>query len=281
MKTLNLPSGKAIPVLGQGTWRMGENRTEQKAEIEVLQLGMDMGISLIDTAEMYGEGGAENIVGEAIKGRRDEVFLVSKVYPHNASLKGTVEACKRSLKRLKTDYLDMYLLHWPGSVPLSETLEAFQQLQNEGLIRDYGLSNFDLSGIQKALLLPGGAQIATNQVYYNLLHRGIEWDLLPWCQNNNIPVMSYSPIESSPTDQKGFLDHAAMKAIAAEHKATTAQIAIAWLLHKKVIVIPKSSNPVHLRENFAAIDIQMTAAELGLLDQTFPPPGQKVSLEMR
>jgi diketogulonate reductase-like aldo/keto reductase len=248
MRTMKLPSGKSIPILGQGTWRIGEDPARRQAEIDGLTLGLDLGMTLIDTAEMYGEGGAEKVVGEAIRGRRDEVFLVSKIYPYNASAKGTIEACKRSLERLKTDYLDLYLLHWPGSVPLSETLSAFKLLKKEGLILDYGVSNFDLKGMQKAIALPGGDEISTNQVLYNLVNRGIEWDLLPWSRENGLPIMSYSPIETSPGNQRRFLDHPSLTGIAEQHHATPAQIAIAWLIQQGVIVIPKASNPKHIHE---------------------------------
>ncbi|MET1057678.1 MAG: aldo/keto reductase [Pedobacter sp.] len=281
MKTLKLPSGKSIPVLGQGTWRMGEDAAKRRTEIDGLSLGLDLGMNLIDTAEMYGEGGAEKVVAEAIEGRREEVFLVSKVYPHNASAKGAVEACKRSLERLKTDYLDLYLLHWPGSVALSETLAAFQTLKKEGLILDYGVSNFDLKGMQKAMSLTGGYEIATNQVMYNLVNRGIEWDLLPWSAENGLPIMSYSPIESSPRDQKGFLDRPALTGIAEQHNASAAQIAIAWLIQQGVVVIPKASDPKHIRENRAALDIVLSTDEITLLDQAFPPPQRRMPLAMR
>jgi len=281
MRTIKLPSAKSIPVLGQGTWGMGEDAATRRAEIDGLSLGLDLGMTLIDTAEMYGEGGAEKIVGEAIKGRRDEVFLVSKVYPHNASAKGTIAACRRSLERLKTDYLDLYLLHWPGSVPLSETLTAFKLLREEGLILDYGVSNFDLKGMQKAVALPGGDEIATNQVLYNLVNRGIEWDLLPWSRENALPIMSYSPIETSAAHQRGFLDHPSLTGIAERHSAAPAQIAIAWLIRQGVIVIPKASNPKHIRENREALDIVLTAAEIELLDQAFPPPARQLPLAMR
>lgn len=281
MKTIKLPSGKSIPMLGQGTWRLGEDAAKRQAEIDGLIIGLDLGMTLIDTAEMYGDGGAEKVVGKAIKGRRDDVYLVSKIYPHNASAKGTIEACKRSLERLNTDYLDLYLLHWPGSVPLTETLSAFKLLKKEGLILDYGVSNFDLKGMQKAIALPGGDEISTNQVLYNLVNRGIEWDLLPWSKENALPIMSYSPIETSAVHQRGFLDHPALTGIAEQHHATPAQIAIAWLIQQGVIVIPKASKPKHIQENRDALDIVLTSAEMGLLDQAFPPPTHPIPLAMR
>lgn len=282
MSTIRLPSGRSIPRLGQGTWRMGEDPTQRLAEIAALRLGLDLGMSLIDTAEMYGEGGAEEVVGEAITGRRDEVFLVSKVYPHNATRRGAIEACARSLLRLKTDYLDLYLLHWRGAVLLGETLEAFQRLKEVGQIRDYGVSNFDISDMEEAIALPGGDEIVTDQVLYNLRHRGIEWDLLPWCRERRIPIMAYSPIEYSPRQQQGMLDHPRLRLIAARHNATPAQIALAWLLRQEdIIVIPKASRMEHVRENRAALDLKLTEEDLIELDRAFPPPSRKMPLAMR
>jgi diketogulonate reductase-like aldo/keto reductase len=281
MKTLQLPSGRSIPVLGQGTWRMGEDPNKREAEIAALRLGLDLGMTLIDTAEMYGEGGAEEVVGEAIKGRRAEVFLVSKVYPHNATRRGAVAACDRSLRRLQSDYVDLYLLHWGGTVPLAETLEAFQSLKQAGKIRDYGVSNFDRDDMEEAFALPGGDEIATDQVLYNLKHRGVERDLLPWCRDHRVPIMAYSPVGHSSREQRGMLDHATLKSIASHHGATPAQIALAWLLQQKVVVIPKSSNPEHVRENSAALNLILTDDDLAELDQAFPPPRQKVPLAMK
>jgi diketogulonate reductase-like aldo/keto reductase len=227
LRSLPLPSGRAIPVLGQGTWGMGEHRGAFDAEVAALRLGLDLGITLIDTAEMYGEGGAEKAVAEAIAGRRDEVCLVSKVYPHNASRRGTVTACERSLTRLKTDHLDVYLLHWRGAEPIAETLEAFAALKQAGKLLDYGVSNFDTDEMEEAAALPGGGAVATNQVLYNLMNRGIEWDLLPWCRSRSIPVMAYSPFVSAPPALTRLLGNAALEAIAARHAATPAQIALA------------------------------------------------------
>lgn len=277
MKTLRLPSGREIPVLGQGTWRMGENSSKRQAEIDALRLGLDLGMRLIDTAEMYGEGGAEKVVAEAIAGCRDEVFLVSKVYPHNASRQGVIQACDRSLARLKTDYLDLYLLHWRGSIPLAETLAGFQSLKQAGKIRDYGVSNFDLDDLEEALSLSGGDAIATNQVLYNLMRRGIEWDLLPWCRQRNIPIMAYSPVE-----QRAFVNHSQLKAIASRHDATPTQIALNWLLRQEnLIAIPKATNPNHVKENRQALDLKLTQEDLNELDEAFPPPKRKISLQMR
>lgn len=276
MRTIRLPSGLEMPVLGLGTWRMGELGRYHEAEVTALRHGLDLGISLIDTAEMYGEGGAEKVVAEAIKGCREQVFLVSKVYPHNASRQRMIEACEQSLQRLKTDYLDLYLLHWRGSVPLSETLEVFQSLKQAGKIREYGVSNFDVGDLEKVVSLPGGDAIATNQVLYNLTRRGIEWDLLPWCRQHKMPIMAYSPVE-----QGRLLSHRALQAVAHQRGVTAAQIAIAWLLNQEdVIVIPKSSSLAHVEENYAALDIRLSPEELSQLDEAFPPPASRIALEV-
>ncbi|MBD1892239.1 aldo/keto reductase [Coleofasciculus sp. FACHB-SPT9] len=276
MRTLKLPSGQLIPILGMGTWQMGENARNRQSEIDALRHGLDLGLSLIDTAEMYGEGGAEEVIAEAIASRRAEVFLVSKVYPHNASKRGTIAACERSLQRLKTDYLDLYLLHWRGSVPLAETLEALATLQQSGKIRTYGVSNFDVEDMEEAIGLKDGKGIATNQVLYNLMRRGIEWNLLPWCRQQGIPIMAYSPIE-----QGRLLNHQTLKAIAQERGVTAAQVAIAWLLHQdNVIVIPKSSRIDHVEQNYAALNLKLNADELASLNAAFPAPTKPVSLEM-
>ena len=276
MRTLQLPSGQSIPVLGMGTWRMGERKRDRQGEVTALRHGLELGLSLIDTAEMYGEGGAEDVIAEAITTRRQDVFLVSKVYPHNASKQGAIAACERSLKRLQTDYLDLYLLHWRGSMPLAETLEAFQTLQQQGKIRSYGVSNFDVGDMEEAMPLPGGEAIATNQVLYNLQRRGIEVNLLPWCRQRSIPIMAYSPIE-----QGRLLNEPTLKAIANERNVTTAQVAIAWLLHQPdVIVIPKSSNIAHVEQNYATLDLKLTEAELAMLDNAFPAPTRPTPLAM-
>jgi diketogulonate reductase-like aldo/keto reductase len=270
-----------MPVLGQGTWGMGEQRDTFDAEVAGLRLGLDLGVTLIDTAEMYGEGGAEKVVAEAIAGRRDAVCLVSKVSPHNASRRGAVTACERSLKRLKTDRLDVYLLHWRGAEPLAETLEAFATLKQAGKILDYGVSNFDTDDMEGAAALPGRGAVATNQVLYNLMNRGIEWDLLPWCRSRSIPVMAYSPFVSAPPALTRLLGNAALKAIALRHTATPAQIALAWLLHQPgVVAIPKAVQPAHVRANRAACDLALTADDLAELDRAFPPPRKKVPLAM-
>jgi len=278
VKTLPLPSGRKIPVLGQGTWRMAENPDKKAEEIAALRLGLDLGLTLIDTAEMYGEGAAEELVAEAIAGRRDDVFLVSKVYPHNASRNDAPRACERSLRRLRTDYLDLYLLHWRGAVPLTETLDAFQSLKAAGKILDYGVSNFDLNDMEEAFELSGGDEIVTDQVLYNLRHRGIEWDLLPWCRERSLLIMAYSPVGHSGRAQKAMLDHATLKSIAARHHATPAQVALAWLLRQDVVVIPKASSPEHVRQNRAGLDLVLTADDLHEINLAFPPPDRKIPL---
>ena len=261
---------------------MGDDASKRQAEIDALRLGLNLGMNLIDTAEMYGEGGAEEVVGEAIEGRpRAEIFIVSKVYPHNATRRGAVEACARSLRRLKSGYIDLYLLHWREKVSLAETLEAFQFLKDAGDIRDYGVSNFDVDDMEEAYALPGGDEIATNQVLYNLPHRGIEWALLPWSQTRNIPIMAYSPIAQGGKEQKRILNHPTLKSIAARQNATPAQIALAWLLRQPdLVVIPKASHPEHIRQNRAAHDIELSDQDIAELDEAFPPPDRKIPLEM-
>jgi diketogulonate reductase-like aldo/keto reductase len=284
MKRLLLPSGAGIPVLGQGTWYMGEDPAARPAEVAALRLGLDLGMTLIDTAEMYGEGGAEEVVGEAIAGRRDEVFLVSKVYPHHADRRGVQQACERSLRRLATERIDLYLLHWRGNVPLAETLEAFARLREQGKIGDFGVSNFDLDDMQEAAALPGGELIATDQVLYNLSQRGIEWDLLPWCRERRMPVMAYSPLESNPLEQGSLLANPALAAVAQRHQATPAQVALAWLLRQDgVVVIPKAVQCRHVRENRAALELAqaLDAEDLARLDAGFPAPRRRRPLAMR
>jgi diketogulonate reductase-like aldo/keto reductase len=269
-----LRSGKPVLSLGQGTWRMGENHSKRSEEIAALRLGLDLGMNLIDTAEMYGEGGAEEIVSDAIDRRREGVYLVSKVYPHNATRHGAIEACERSLRRLKTDYLDLYLLHWRGSVPIQETIGAFQRLKETGKIREYGVSNFDRDDMEEAVSIPGGERIGVNQVLYNLQRRGIEWDLLPWCRQHGIVTMAYSPIE-----QGRLLNR--LRDIAKRREATAAQIALAWLLcQKDLVVIPKSANGQHVRENHRSLNIRLSQDDLRELDDIFPPPSKKTNLEM-
>ena len=277
MRYLRLPGGEEeVPILGLGTWGMGEARRRDSDMVAALRLGLDLGMTLVDTAEMYGEGGAEEVVGKAIAGRRNEVFLVSKVYPHNATRRGTVAACGRSLKRLGTDRLDLYLLHWRGEVPLAETLEAFAELRQAGKIRRWGVSNFGIADMNELWSLPGGAECATNQVLYNLARRGIEWDLLPWCRERRVPVMAYSPLE-----QGRLLRQRALGKVAARRGVTPAQVALAWLLARApVIVIPKAGDVGHVRENRAALDLALAPEELTELDRAFPPPDHAKPLEM-
>ena len=282
MRTVRLPSGRTMPALGQGTWNMGESRSARGAEVAALQLGLDLGMHLIDTAEMYGDGGAEEVVGEAIAGRRDAVFLVSKVYPHNASRAGVRQACERSLRRLKTDRLDLYLLHWRGNVPLAETLAGLVDLQREGKILDFGVSNFDRDDMLEAAAVPGGDAIATNQVLYNLLKRGVEWDLLPWMHQRHMPLMAYSPLESTPAEQSGLLRNAVLGNVAARHGVTPAQLAVAWLLHQpNLVVIPKAVQLAHVEQNRAAVNIVLLEEDLRELDGAFPPPRRATPLAMR
>jgi diketogulonate reductase-like aldo/keto reductase len=276
MKQVTLPSGEKVPALGLGTWRMGENRRRRAAEADALRLGIELGMTLIDTAEMYGEGGAEAVVADAIAGRRDDVFLVSKVYPHNASRKGTIAACERSLKRLATDRIDLYLLHWRGAEPLAETVAGFEALVAAGKIRQWGVSNFDADDMAELARLEAGGRVAANQVLYNLGRRGVEWDLLPWCRTRRIPIMAYSPLDQGAIPAKRGL-----KSIAARRGVTPAQIALAWLLRQgDVMVIPKASDPEHVRANHGALGLALDEGDLAALDATFPPPRGRRPLEM-
>ena len=276
IRTTTLPSGEAIQVLGQGTWKMGEDSRRRADEVNALKLGLDLGLTLIDTAEMYASGGAEEVVAQAIAGRRAEVFVVSKVLPSNASRAGVQRACENSLKRLRTDRIDLYLLHWPGSVPLAETVEAFEALRRAGKIRHWGVSNFDTEDMEDLAGLPDGGNVQTNQVLYNLVRRGPEFDLAPWSRKRGIPLMAYSPVEQGALARNTGLD-----AVAARHNATAAQIALAWVMHQDgVIAIPKASSQEHVRQNFAALDIKLTAGDLADLDRAFPPPTRKRGLEM-
>ncbi len=269
-------AGAVMPNLGLGTWRMGESPSRKDAEIAAIRLGLELGIRLVDTAEMYGEGGAEVVVGEAIRGRRDEVFLVSKVLPHHASYEGTIAACEGSLARLATDRLDLYLLHWPGSHPLERTFEAFERLRKEEKILHWGVSNFDHGEMEAAAALPGGERIAANQVLYNLERRGIERRLLPWCAARGIPVMAYSPLE-----QGRLRRTAALAGVAERHRATAEQVALAWTMrHEWVVSIPKATNPEHVRQNVAAADVVFTDEDLDDLDRAYPVPATDLPLEM-
>ena len=274
--TLKLPSGEAVPVLGQGTWMIAEDVRKRADEIASLRLGLDLGLTLVDTAEMYADGASETLVGEAIAGRRHDVFLVSKVLPSNAGRQATIQACERSLGRLGTDRIDLYLLHWRGGTPLAEMLDAFDTLQRSGKIRHWGVSNFDPDDMADLEALPGGGAVATNQVLYNLTRRGIEHNLLPHCRGRAIPVMAYSPIE-----QGRMLRHPALAKVAARHGASPAQVGLAWILRQPgVIAIPKAGRPEHVRDNRAALDLGLTADDLTALDAAFPPPRGPHPLEM-
>ncbi len=274
--TTALPSGTRIPTFGLGTWRMGEDVRVRADEVAALRHGIAHGVTLIDTAEMYGDGEAERIVAEAMGPRRDGLFLVSKVLPHNASRRGTVAACERSLKRLKTDRIDLYLLHWRGSEPLEDTLAAFAELVEAGKIVDWGVSNFDISDMGELSKMPDGDTAATNQVVYNLTRRGIEFDLMPWLRQRKMPLMAYSPIE-----QGRLLGHPALRTVAERHDATPAQVALAWLMrHDDVIVIPKATALAHVDENLAAPDLLLTHDDFTALDRAFPPPRKAMPLDM-
>ncbi|WP_433281579.1 aldo/keto reductase [Micromonospora sp. CA-244673] len=264
-----------MPVLGQGTWYLGERPGRRRDEIAALRAGLDLGLTMIDTAEMYGDGASEELVGEAITGRRADVFLVDKVLPSNASRRGTVQACRRSLQRLGVDHIDLYLLHWRGPHPLAETIEAFAELVDAGDIGQWGVSNFDLSDMTD-LLEAGGNSCATNQILYNLTRRGPEYDLLPWLREHRIPVMAYSPIE-----QGRLLGHPQISEVAARHGATPAQVALAWLLRQeRIAAIPRSSNPEHTRENAEAQELYLAEEDVAALDTAFPPPAGPQPLEM-
>lgn len=277
LPTVALPSGTSVPTLGQGTWRMGEDRRGHADEVTALRRGIDLGMTLIDTAEMYGDGGAELVVAEAIKGRRDEMQLVSKVLPSNASRAGTIAACERTLKRLGTDHIELYLLHWRGRHPLAETVDAFETLKRSGAIGAWGVSNFDVDDMEELLAVPGGKACATNQVLYNLTARGIEYDLLGWSADHAIPVMAYSPLGND----NRMLRHPELQRIAHARGATAAQVALAFVLARpNVIAIPKATGLDHVAENRAAADLTLTAADLAALDTAFPPPRRKQSLEM-
>lgn len=276
IRAVSLPNGSTVPALGLGTWYMGEQSARRATELAALRTGIESGLTLIDTAEMYADGGAEGLIGAALADRRDQVFLVSKVAPHNATRQGTIVACERSLRRLRTDRLDMYLLHWRGRVPLEETVEAFTTLVNGGLIRHWGVSNFGLSDLVELTNLPGGTALEADQVLHNLFHRGIEWDLLPRCREAGLPIMAYSPFEHGR-----MINHPVLKEVAAEHGATPPQVALAWVLRQDgVTAIPKASNPEHVRENRRAYDIRLSESELAMLDQAFPSPTRATPLDV-
>ena len=280
---VTLPSGEEWPALGLGTWRLGKDAMRKGQEVASLRHALEIGYRVIDTAEMYGEGGAEAVVGEALRGAfaaglaREGVRIVSKVYPHNASAAGVLGACERSLRRLGVDHIDLYLLHWPGSVPLTETVQGFETLQRRGWIRHWGVSNFDLDGMRALDAVPGGMACAANQVYFSLSQRGVEFDLLPWQRLRQMPLMAYCPI-----DQGALVDHPSLRAVAERHAATPAQVALAWVLQQPgVMAIPKAVQALHLRHNWAAASLPLDAADRAQLDQLFPPPRRKRPLAMR
>lgn len=273
---VRLPDGKSVPALGQGTWMMGERASDASREIESLKRGIELGMTLVDTAEMYAEGGAERIVAKAIEGQRNGIYLVSKVYPWNASRRGTIDACHRSLDRLKTDRIDLYLLHWRGEHPLAETVEAFEQLKSDGLIGAWGVSNFDTDDMEELVSVSSGSNVAANQILYNLGRRGPEFDLIPWCRARNIPTMAYSPI-----DQGALANNPDLIRIAKAHQATPAQLALAFTMRSRtVIAIPKTSNVHRAAENREAASLQVTDEDWAALDAIFPPPHRKTPLEM-
>ncbi|MGZ5062117.1 MAG: aldo/keto reductase [Usitatibacter sp.] len=265
-----------MPRLGMGTWHMGESPARHAREVAVLRLGLELGMNLIDTAEMYGEGGAESAVGEAVRGRREGVFIVSKFYPHHASRAKLRAACAASLRQLGIERLDLYLLHWRGPVPLEETVATLEELVAEGRIARWGVSNFDVADLEDLVAVPGGANVAANQVLYNLARRGPEFDLLPWCARHGVRVMAYSPL-----DEGSLVRHPAVDAVARELGATPAQVAVAWTLRDPLVVsIPKAASPEHMRENRAALDLVLGAGALAALDRALPPPRRKRPLEM-
>jgi diketogulonate reductase-like aldo/keto reductase len=283
MRTLSLPDGDTVPALGLGTWRLGESARTRAAEVAAVRLALDIGYRVIDTAEMYGEGGAEQVVGEAVASavldgsiRREALFVVSKVYPHNASREGVEAACERSLKRLRMEQIDLYLLHWRGEHPLRDTLAGFEALQRRGLIRHWGVSNFDRADMDELRSLPGGDGCASNQVFYALSERGIEFELLPWMRTRSMPCMAYCPI-----DRGRLAGDAVLQAIGERHDASATQVALAWVLAQPgVMAIPKAVREVHLRENFAAGALQLSPEDFRELDRRFPPPRRKTPLAM-
>jgi len=278
MRTIQLRSGAQVSAIGQGTWYMGDRKSEAAREVAALQLGIDLGMTLIDTAEMYADGGAERIVAQAVAGRRDQVFIVSKVYPQNASRSGVPAACERSLKRLNTDRIDLYLLHWRGGHPLAETVAAFEALRQAGKIRHWGVSNLDVSDMEELFRAPGGGNCAANQVLYHPNSRGIEYELLPWCEQRQVAIMAYSPLGHTTSR---LLRSPALVAVAQRHGVTPAQVALAWgLRFPHVISIPKASDPGHVRENAAAIDVVLTAEDFAEIDAAHRPPGRKQPLDL-
>lgn len=280
-RTIRFGEHPAVPVIGQGTWYMGENQALRAQEAAALRAGIDLGLTVIDTAEMYADGGAEEVVSEAIRGQRDRVVLVSKVYPWNAGGRKIASACEASLRRLNTDYLDLYLLHWRGDYSLQETVEGMEALVAQGKIRRWGVSNLDFDDMQQLWQADGGAQCATNQVLYHLASRGIEYDLLPWCQQQQLPVMAYCPLAQAGRLRNGLLNHTVVKNIAQERGVTAAQVLLAWVIsHRGVLAIPKAASIEHVEQNAAALEIVLSAEELALLDKAYPAPGRKTPLDM-
>ena len=276
LRRVRFADGATVPALGLGTWTMGEQARNAAREADALRAGLDLGMTLIDTAEMYGDGGAEKIVARAIAGRRDDVFLVSKVYPHNATAKGTIAACERSLARLRTERLDLYFLHWRGAVPLAETVDAFERLRAQGKIARWGVSNFDVADLRELFALPEGARCATNQVLYNIAERGIEWEVRGLCHRHGLPVMAYSPF-----GQGALLADRKLAKVAAAYALSPARLAIAWLLAQEgVIAIPQSSKPEHVAECRSAADVRLPPAALAAIDAMFPPPRKARPLAM-
>ena len=280
-KQVTFTNQVSLPAIGQGTWYMGEDPSRRRDEVSALQAGLDLGLRLIDTAEMYADGAAEEVVGEALTGRRDSAFLVSKVYPWNAGGQKAIAACEASLRRLKTDYLDLYLLHWMGDFSFAETIDAMETLIAQGKIRRWGVSNLDYDDMQALWQVPGGRECATNQVLYHLASRGIEYDLLPWCQQQRLPVMAYCPLAQAGRLRNGLLNHTVVKNIAQERGVTAAQILLAWVIsHRGVMAIPKASSIEHVRQNAAVLDIVLNGEELALLDNAYPAPARKTPLDM-
>jgi diketogulonate reductase-like aldo/keto reductase len=279
--TVMFEHGLALPAIGQGTWYMGENAGQRQKEIAALRAGIDAGLTLIDTAEMYADGGAEEVVGEALQGRREQVFLVSKVYPWNAGGQKAVAACDASLRRLQTDYLDLYLLHWRGNYSLAETVDAMETLIRQGKIRRWGVSNLDYDDMQELYGVTGGKACATNQVLYHLGSRGIEFDLLPWCQQQQMPVMAYCPLAQAGRLRNDLFNSRAVQDVAHAHHATPAQVLLAWAIRQPgVMAIPKASSVDHVKENAAALALRLSDEAVALLDQAFPAPGRKTPLDV-
>ncbi|MFH5181770.1 aldo/keto reductase [Paenibacillus sp. TAB 01] len=278
---VQLQDGTRLPKLGQGTWFIGNHPDKRQEEIRALRTGIELGMRLVDTAEMYGEGRAESLVGEAVQGIRDEVFLVSKVYPHHADRKQIIRSCENSLKRLQTDRLDLYLLHWRGSVPLSETVEGMERLVEQGKILRWGVSNLDTKDMKELFGLPEGARCAVNQVLYHLGSRGIEFDLLPWQRERCVPTMAYCPLAQAGSLQRGLTEHKTVKEIARKYGLGPLQLLLAWCIRQDdIIAIPKASSEAHVLENAAAVSVRLSEEDLVLLDQAFPPPSRKVPLDI-